>query len=183
MRREYILLRELNAEGNRPFAEIERKYNFGHGTARYVFEKLKEKGLILRLTLTMNKYNVKYNAIIVTRIVNESIFIKDRERILRYIIKDYDALANRFALVGETLAPFGNMFIVPILREGELETELEWLNMQIGGIKLDSSIVTQIILGGLCYRRLDNRYSKQTQMLVSEYKAEPPKDIPNYFIG
>jgi hypothetical protein len=75
------------------------------------------------------------------------------------------------------------MFIVPILREGELETELEWLNMQIGGIKLDSSIVTQIILGGLCYRRLDNRYSKQTQMLVSEYKAEPPKDIPNYFIG
>ena len=182
MHREYVLLRELNTAGNKSFAEIEKKYNFGHGTAKYVFEKLKERGLIWRLTLTMGRYNVKYNAVIVTRVVNEGIFLKDREKFLRYIIKDYGGLANKFSLVGEILAPFGDMFIVPILREGELEAELEWLNTQIGGIKTDSSIITQTILGESCYRKLDNRHSNQMRELIKVYKAEPPKDVPNYFV-
>jgi DNA-binding Lrp family transcriptional regulator len=181
MYREYVLLRELNATGNKPFAEIERKYGFGHGTAKYVFDRLKEKNLIWRLTLTMNRYNVKYNAMIVTKVVNEGIFLKDREKFLRYVIKDYEALANRFALMGEILAPFGNVFIAPILREGELEAELEWLNTQIGGIGIDSSIVTQIILGELCYRRVDNKHSNQMKRLVEVYKVEPPKEVINYF--
>jgi DNA-binding Lrp family transcriptional regulator len=182
MHREYVLLRELNTAGNKSFAEIEKKYNFGHGTAKYVFEKLKERGLIWRLALTMGRYNVKYNAVIVTRVVNEGIFLKDREKFLRYIIKDYGGLANKFSLVGEILAPFGDMFIVPILREGELEAELEWLNTQIGGIKTDSSIITQTILGESCYRKLDNRHSNQMRELIKVYKAEPPKDVPNYFV-
>ena len=120
-----------------------------------------KKGLIWRLTLTMGRYNVKYNAVIVARIVNVGIFLNDREKFLRYIIKDYEALANRFSLVGEILTPFGDIFIAPILKEGELEAELEWLNTQISGIKFDSSIITQIILGELCYRKLDNRHSDQ----------------------
>ncbi len=180
MHREYVLLRELNAAGNKSFAEIERKYGFGHGTAKYVFEKLKEKGLIWRPTLTMERYNVKYNAFIVARIVSEGMFLRDREKFLRYIIKDYDALVNRFSFEGGILAPFGSIFIVPILREGELEAELEWVNGQVRGITSGYSVITQTILGELCYRKLDNRYSDQMKRLIEDYKVEPLREVTNY---
>ena len=180
--REYIMLRELNADGSKPFAEIEKKYGLGHGSARYTFDKLREKELIWRQTLTMENYSIKYNAMIFISILNKAAFIRDREKFLRYIIKDYDAPSNRFALEGDILSPDGEVFIMPILKDGELEAEFEWLSKQIGGIKLESLIVTKIFLGELCYRKLDNRHAQQTNILVSEYKMEPPKDTIDYIL-
>ncbi len=183
MRREYILLRELNADGSKSFAEIERKYGFGHGTARYIFDRLKEKGLIWRLTLTMERYNIKYNAIMITKDINAGMILKDRKKFLHYIIKDYDAPSNRFSLVGDMLSPAGSLFVMPVIKDGEIEKETEWLNTQIGGMEvIESSVVTQILLGELCHRKLDNRYSNQEKTLIEEYKIGLPKDVPNYFI-
>ncbi len=180
--REYVLLRELNSEGNKPFAEIEKMHDMGHGAAKYTFDKIKAKELIWRPTMTMGNYGVKYNAMIFISILNKAAFIRDREKFLRYIIKDYDAPSNRFSLEGDTLSPDGEVFLMPVLRDGELEMESGWLSEQINGIKLESLIITKILLGELCYRKLDNAHAQQTNILVSEYKMEPPKETIDYIL-
>jgi len=178
--REYILLRELNADGNIPFAEIEKKHNLGNGAARYTFDKLKEKGLISSETLTMSTCGARYNAAIEVDVLNMAEFIEDRRKFIRYIIKDYNEPVNRFSFEGDTFSPDGSLFIIPIFKDGELEEEKEWLNQQIKGIKIKSMIFTKTILGELCYRKFDNNYSGQMHTLVSEYKEEPPKDMIDY---
>lgn len=180
--REYILLREMNADCSKPFADIEREHDLGHGAARYTFDRLIEKELVWRQTLTMRGYNVNYNAMILMTTNNKGAFLKDRAKLLQYIIKVYEAPSNRFALVGGILSPDGIIFIAPILRDGELEIELEWLGSQIAGITLNSVIITKIILGELCYRKLDNKHAKQMNILINEYKIEPPKNTLNYLI-
>ena len=180
MQREFLVLRELNTDGGKPFSDIEKKYNLGHGTCRYVFDKLKEKELLWRSTLTMEGYNVKYQAMILATVINEGSFLRDRQRFLHFIIKDYNAPSNRFALEGDTLSPEGKLFIMPVLKEGELETEIEWLRSQVSGIKLESAIVTNVLVGELCYRKMDNANSEQMNTLIKEYKEERPKNSIDY---
>ncbi|MEM3827093.1 MAG: Lrp/AsnC family transcriptional regulator [Candidatus Micrarchaeaceae archaeon] len=175
--REYILLKELNANGDIPFADIDKKYNLGNGSAEYTFEKLKEKGFISRETLTMRTCGVKYNAAVIVERINEALFLKDREKFIRFIIKDQKGAMNRFSYVGDVAAPDGELFILPVLKDGELEEETEWLSKQIGGIKVKALIFTGVIVGELCYRKIDNNHSSQMRTLISEYKAEAPKLI------
>lgn len=173
--REYMILKELNANGDIPFAVIDSKYGLGTGAAKYTFEKLKDKNLIIRETLTMRNCDIKYNALIMVDILDKKEFLRDREKFLRYIIKDYNGPINRFTYAINTFYPDGFMFIMPVMKEGELEEETTWLKQQIKGIKIRTSISTRIIVGELCYRKFDNNYSSQMQTLISVYKAESPK--------
>lgn len=177
--REYALLRELNNNGNESFASIEKKYNFGQGSGRYTFDKLREKELIWRSTLTFQNYSIKYPAMILVTIINQSSFLNDRQKFLHYIIKDYAAPSTRFALEGDILASNGVLLLLPVIKDGELENELDWLKQNIGGIKLDTLVITHVILGELCYRRFDNAQSGQTAVLTSEYKEEFARKV-NY---
>ncbi|MGC8478494.1 MAG: Lrp/AsnC family transcriptional regulator [Candidatus Micrarchaeia archaeon] len=179
-RREYILLRELNRDGAQPFSEIDKRYNFGNGAAKYTFEKLRKKGIIFRETLTMHIPDIKYNAAIIVEIINESKFIYSRESLLKYMIKDTDGPTNTFAYVAEITAPNGFLFILPVINEGKLEEEIENISKQIKGITIKSMIITQTVLGELCYRRIDNNQSSQMEILVSRYKIPPPKERVDY---
>ncbi len=178
--REYLLLRALNSDGNVSFAEIERKCGFGHGAGKYIFDKLKEKKILLGETMTMRNCNIRYNAIMFVDVVENSAFINDRKKFIEYIMKDYDAPINRFMFVGDTASPDGIICILPIFKEGELEAELEWLKGHIGGIRLKPLVLTQTILGELCYRKLDNNYAQQSVVLKKDYKLNPIEDIIDY---
>ncbi len=96
------------------------------------------------------------------------------------MIKDTDGPTNTFAYVAEITAPSGFLFILPVINEGKLEEEIENISQQIKGITIKSMIITQTVLGELCYRRIDNNQSSQMEILVSRYKIPPPKERVDY---
>lgn len=61
---ERVVLKELVLDGAQDFGDIDRKYGLNPGRSNYAFYKLKEKGIIERITLTMKPVGLKYNAIL-----------------------------------------------------------------------------------------------------------------------
>ncbi len=63
--REYAILKELTDNGKIDFSEIDRKYGFDKGRSQYSYYKLKEQGIIKRITISMQNLSIKYVGIIV----------------------------------------------------------------------------------------------------------------------
>ena len=72
------------------------------------------------------------------------------------------------------------MFITPIFKENELEDIIEGLNDRVKGVKLDTLLVTGVLVGSLFYRRFDNAHAQQYAQLISEYKIRPQEELMEY---
>jgi DNA-binding Lrp family transcriptional regulator len=177
---DFEVLKELNEKGDVNFTEIDKKYGFNKGRSQYSYYKLKEKGIIKRITITMKNLPIKYNAMIFLEVIERKKVINTRDKLFKYIIRDYENLPlNRITLVGEIAAPDGASLIFPIIKEDDLENARQNFQQDIKGIKIDDLIITNIIIGSLCYRKFDNMYSLQYEILVKDYKYKEEKKI-NY---
>lgn len=192
LKSEYAVLRELNTDGNISFSKIDEKYDLNKGNARYTYERLKEKHIyaheslqnrrtLLRNTLTMRNLDIKYDAIVIMEILNSKEFQQCEESLFYYVIKDTDRnIVNRFSAMGDITTPYGMLFITPIFNENELENISEELNERIKGVKFETLIVTDVLIGSLSYRRFDNTHSRQYAELIRLYKMEPKSKLINY---
>jgi hypothetical protein len=81
--------------------------------------------------------------------------------------------------MGNIESPDGVMYIAPIFKDGDLEAITRDLTNTVEGIELHSLIVSDVIVGELCYRRFDNLYSSQYLSLVKRKSIEPRERI-NY---
>jgi DNA-binding Lrp family transcriptional regulator len=191
LKSEYAVLRELNNDGEASFSEIDKKYGLNKGNARYTYEKLKEKRnytyeeladkkVLLRNTLTMDKLAIRYNTIIIMEILNSKEFLEQRESLFRYITENTEGVANRFSAIGDIVTPYGMMLIAPIFKENELEDIMEGLNERIKGVRLDTLLVTEVLVGELFYRRFDNMHAQQYAQLINEYKIRPQQELTEY---
>ena len=68
---------------------------------------------------------------------------------------------------------------LPVFREGELEMVKENIS-KTKGIDLSSAVVTESIIGGICFRRFDNAYSSQSKTLTERF-GERPSPKPSYY--
>ncbi len=165
LEREYIVLKELNAKGNLEFEQIEKKHGLSHGSASYTYYKLLEQSVIKRATITMETPPIKYNAIVLLKQFYINYFNATRDRFLMHIISDTQTPINKYLLIGDIGAPYGFLFISPIFNDGELNSVEAELKSLTGKSEISSLIITDILLGSLGYRRLDNKESLQYKAL------------------
>lgn len=171
--REYVILKVLNRDGSINFTDIDKEYSFDKGRADYTYHKLRENGIIKRITISMHKLPLKYIGIIFAEIIEENKFRNKRASALREIINEAEATTNKYVLAGDIANPDGYVDFIPIFHEGAFDTDLERIGKYGLGIRVSSSIVTTILTGNFCYRWLDIAHSKQYNILVDKYKLKP----------
>lgn len=178
--REFDVLRDLNANGITEFSSIDAKHGLDKGATQYTFYRLKERGIISRITISMQNLQIKYNAIILAENTNPKLWESDRKKLLSYIIEEGCAPINKYAALGDTIAPnSGVLIIVPVLNDDDLEKETIELS-RIHGLEARSLVATQIITGTVCYRLFDREHSNQFKLLVDIYGLKSDKEKTNY---
>ena len=173
--REKQLLRELNADGKMGFAEVDKKCGQEPGRASYAYHGLKEKGILKRSTINMTYMPVKYIGIIYASFINREKFDSHRKDLLSNIIKETDLPITKYLLVGDVGVPHGGIYFVPVFNDGDLERAKESLEKINPGLFVETSIVSNVLVGTFCYRKYDNTYSRQYEILVDKFKV-PPKE-------
>jgi len=175
--REYAVLKELIINGKIDFAEIDRKYNFDKGRSQYSYYKLKQQGIIKRITISTEKLSIRYIGIIVSTITDQDKFTENRSKILLNVTNESKYSINKYLLVNDTISPSGVVFYVPVFNYGDLEETVEEITNLDLGIRTKTLIITDIPLGNFCFRNFDNTYSIQEEILIAQYNAKPKPKI------
>ena len=100
LKREYAVLKELNRNGTESFVDIDRKYGFDEGRSQFTYHKLKEKGIIKRITLSMDRPPIKYLGIMKLSILEVDKFKRNSAKLLLRTIKESRSPLTNFVLVG-----------------------------------------------------------------------------------
>ena len=150
------------------------------GAARYTYQRLLEKGIIKRITITMTRLPIKYNAVFLMEISNGVEFYKSRKDFLLEIINESENIPNKYAGVGEIGTPDGCILIMPIFKDSEFQEVQKEIESNVKGVEIENLVVTNVVVGSLCYRRFDNDYSSQYRILSEEYKILPQKERTKY---
>ncbi len=177
--REYSLLKEILNNGKIDFSEIDRKHGFDAGRSQYSYYKLREQNIIKRVTISLESLPIKYVGIIVGTVVDRNRFMENRKEILLDIIKETKNSINAYILADDIISPDGAIVYMPVFKNGDLESTIDILSDQKYGIRAKALLVSSILLGNFCYRRFDNAYSIQTEVLIKQYGLKPPTKI-NY---
>ena len=172
LQREYAVLKELNKNGRMEFSEIDKKYMFDTGRAQYSYHKLRESGLLKRVTITMQNLLIKYTAVISASLIDEGRFRRSREGLIRSVIENQSALINKYLLVGDTAAPDGIVFCLPVFGNDDLDKDVEKLNSLNLGMEFTTMIATNLLVGEFCYRCFDNAHTEWQVALEKEYGSE-----------
>ena len=174
-KRELAVLKELNHNSNEDFTVIDTKYGFGHGASRYTYEELIKEGIIIRPTITLSLLQIKYIGVLLLETSKALEVDRTRYKLFEDIIDKTKHPVNKYSLVGNIGAPGGMIFFMPIIEEDELDKSLQYYKNEVSGVIMKSMIVTEVLVGCLCYRRFDNDYSRQHSLLVGLKKAEAKK--------
>ena len=111
--------------------------------------------MIERITLTMDNPPIKDTAVLIAKQVDISKYNSKNKEWLLDSILDPNAPLNKYIFNGDIGSPYGVMRIAPLYKNGDLE-ELEKQSYKITeGIEIESSIITDILVGKLGYRKVD----------------------------
>ena len=178
--REYVVLRELCANGDRNLVAIDKKYRFDAGKSQYTYHKLKSSRIINRITITMSNLPVKYVAVFHIKVVDSGKFLGEgRVKLLRNIMEEKTGVTNTYALEGSIDTPHSIIFFAPIISDeqfDEIKGDLEGID----GTNLSINIGRNIILGSFCYRRYDNAHNPIAEILEEEYGIPHNKEKLDY---
>lgn len=154
--REFATLKELNHNGIIEFSEIDRKYGLKKGSAQYTYHKLLEDEMIFRVTITMDKPPIKDTAVMVISQIDISKFNKKRTEWLTDVIEESAKVPlNKYMFNGDIGSPYGVIRIAPIYEDGEVERLENDILKITGGIRVETSIISKILVGRLGYRKID----------------------------
>ena len=171
-RSEYAVLKEMCLDARTSFASIDSKYGLSQGSARYTYQKLVENGTIERTTIIMTRPQNLYSALIYLKQTDMLKFIRHRTESLSAIVEDKGYPVNKFAYVGNTSSPYGTVLIAPIYEEGGLVALREELDARIKGAEQNVSVVAEVLLGNIGYRRADMEESEPAAELRTLEKTE-----------
>jgi len=167
---ESTTLKELVLDGNQDFKALDMKYGLGQGRSNYAFYKLKEKGIIERITLTITPPNLRYNAVFITETNHYKKFIEVQHQYRLHLIRQENLIINKDAYRGDMGIPDSILHIRPIFGESEFQNARKELD-SIAGTKTDSLIITDIVTGRLCYRNFDIVHSPIYNDLMKQGKV------------
>jgi DNA-binding Lrp family transcriptional regulator len=153
--REYATMRELNSNGLADFSFIDKKYKLNKGSARYTYHDLIKNENLWRVTITMKNPPIKGVAVINLEQTDMGKFNSFRKEYLLHHLDENDTPLNRYLYSGDIGSPYGILFIIPVYKEGDLDTTLSTLTSVAKGVKSRVSIISSILVGNLGYRRVD----------------------------
>ncbi len=176
LKSEFGVLKSLEDDGSITFAEIERQNGLAKGSARHIYDRLMKKGILPRVTISMEGFAVKYNAIILMQIINEDAFLESRKSLLEFIMEEEKGnVINRFSLVGDISNPEGGIFFIPVVKGNELQQTVSEMQSRIKGIEISTLVIDSVMFGRILRRRVDPTYNPQYNALVSDYKVKFPE--------
>ena len=180
-KREYALMKELCIDGSIDFTEIDKKYGFETGRSLYAYARLKEKGIIKRITAIQN-LPIHSDILLVAK-VNQEATGKNRKVLLEDVIQNTKDSVSRYALVGDIGMPDGVLYIVPtynydeLNRKSDIEEYALSLSEKLDGTEATALDVRDILIGTIPYRLFDYVYTNQYKALVDLYKMEKSERI------
>lgn len=167
--REYAVLRALNTNGRARFKDIDIEYRLGRGVANRTFAELVERGVIERVTISMDKPPFRYMALISVSQVNVERYNRGRKELSMYIIDDRGMWTNRFISVGDIGSPYGMLIVAPIYENQRLEEIEDRIRSILENDNVSSAIITDVIVGSMIINRVDIRELFDYKRLVEEY--------------
>ena len=176
---EYSVLRELSKSGTMDFTAIDEKYGFDRGRAQYEYRKLKAKGIIKRITLSLTALPIKNLAVIYVENVNDKSWEEAKPKFLAHIVKETGRPINFYAFEGDTGIPNGTMFVLPAFSDADIE-EAEKELSAIKNARITTSLVASVLVGNLCFRRFDNAYTRQYSRLITDFRLLEDKPKIRY---
>jgi hypothetical protein len=82
-------------------------------------------------------------------------------------------IAGKYSIYSFIQNPLGFLLSVPVQDIDKLEEiKREWKS-KVKGIEIRELVVSNIILGSICYRRFDPRYTQEYEWLIKLHRAEP----------
>ncbi len=169
-KREYATMRELNSSGLLEFNKIDEKYNLKSGSAQYTYHQLLKHESLLGITITMSSPPIKDIAVIMMPQINMKKFNLHKTEYFAEVISDENTPLNKYIFEGDVGSPYGVMLIAPLYKEGDLELLEHGLNA-IKGVKVQSSVVSETLIGSLGFRKID-----LTKSWIYKAAAEELKD-------
>ncbi len=161
----YVVLRDLNINGNSEFKDIDERNKLGENRASYAYKALIERFRALkRITITMHNAPVRYFSVIFMDTIEYDKLLSTRKELMSNIMEK-GSLTDKYALVGDIQTPYGEMFIAPIYTSNGLESITKKLKTDVKGINIRTLIITDILIGRLCLRIFDNAYSEQAKAI------------------
>ena len=171
---EYLLITALSKNGKEDFKTIDERYGLGRGRSNYMFYKLRQKGVVNRITISIDPPGLKYNAIFLMQTNNYKNFGASRKRWLQDTLVNISPFVNKYIFIGDIAMPDGVFHMAPIFRDEDfsrLNNELT----SIKGTNVNTLIITDLILGSLCYRNFDNNYYQSNILLADDYNIKVSK--------
>lgn len=174
LKREFVTLRELNNNGSASLLDVDKKYGLDTGRSQYVYYKLLKSGLLRRITISLQNLPIRYTVAIFVKVTNQRLYYDTRISLLKDMMSNATYLpVNKYTFAGDITTPFGALLFLPVFEEQDLEDTLRILN-DAKGATIKSAIITNTLIGSLCYRTLDNVYSEQGYVLQRDYGIKFP---------
>ncbi|MGC8572375.1 MAG: winged helix-turn-helix transcriptional regulator, partial [Candidatus Micrarchaeia archaeon] len=167
---EFKILRDLTIDGSMQFKELALNNGLSSPAASsYVFEKLKEREIIQRITISMDNIPLRYYAMYFIKIIDRENYNKhDREGLIKEELDYKYSWINKYSLAVDIGIPVGEIYIAPILNEEDFQA-YEQILKYFKSIEVESVLITNIIIGSIINRNFDNTYAPGYKVLVEEY--------------
>ncbi len=170
---EYATLLALNSAGDASFRDIEKRNGMSEGSARYSYEGLIGRKVIGGTTICMRGIAARYSALVLMEIIDEGIYSDTRDEVYRIETTDPEGSAfNRIPMAANTGAPYGAIFLVPIINDGDLEALENEFYSKVKGIRISAMVLTKVLCGTFPYNRFDNTKTFQYERLMSHEKQQ-----------
>ncbi len=165
LEREYLVLRELNKDGRISFADLDKRLNLNPGASDYTYNRLVEKGMIKRITINMEKPQMKYPALFIVKQPDINTFNVHRNEFMAKLISLPETPANTVSLNGDIGAPYGFIAIMPIYTttESAIKAISDMSKQSPKDIK--DYVITDTIIGSLGFRRAPPEMTNQYKSL------------------
>ena len=82
-------------------------------------------------------------------------------------------IAGKYSIYSFIQNPLGFLLSVPVQDIDKLEEIKQEWKSKVKGIEIRELVVSNIILGSICYRRFDPRYTQEYEWLIKLHRAEP----------
>ena len=141
----------------------------------------KEKGHILLLSTTQD---VSYYRLqIVSLVLKNSVFPqqtwlsqqidigefnKNKKEYFKYRLADENTPLNKSIFSGDIGSPYGLLIIVPLYKDGDLEKLETELEQVAKGTKIQTSIISNILVGNLGFRKIESIHTHLYKRLQEE---------------
>ncbi|HVC58274.1 MAG TPA: Lrp/AsnC family transcriptional regulator [Candidatus Acidoferrales bacterium] len=164
--RDFIVLKDLAANGTSQFINIDAKNGLAKGGAQYTYYRLLERGIVKRITINMRAAPFKSIGVVFSKRVLLSEFEKTRAKLRKSVIEYPDHPTNKYSLIMDIWDPDGGIRIAPLYRGESVDQLVEGLGSLARGVEFTGSLVSEILIGELCHRRFDNSYTTHYESLV-----------------